>query len=121
MSSPTLPTTMERGQWAEDLAAQRLATDGLQPVQRNYRCRWGEIDLIMRDQQTLVFVEVRFRSRGDYGSGADSVDTRKQQKLIATAEHYLQTHSKLQHVPCRFDVISVSPKEVRWIKDAFYA
>ena len=120
MRSPA-PTRNERGRWAEDLAAEHLTTDGLEPVQRNYRCKWGEIDLIMRDQQTLVFVEVRFRNRGDYGSGAESVDARKQHKLISSAEHFLQAHSNLQDTPCRFDVVSVSPEDVRWIKDAFHA
>lgn len=120
MGSP-LPSRKERGRWAEDLAAERLSADGLEPVQRNYRCKWGEIDLVMRDQQTLVFVEVRFRKPGNYGDGAQSVDARKQHKLISTAEHYLQTHSDLQDTPCRFDVVSVSPKDVTWIKDAFHA
>ena len=57
MNPVCVPSGAARGQWAEDLAAHHLESDGLQPVQRNYRCRWGEIDLIMRDQQTLVFVE----------------------------------------------------------------
>ena len=111
----------DRGRWAEDLAANHLTTDGLKPLHRNYRCKWGEIYLIMCDQETLVFMEVRFRNRTDYGNAAESVDTRKQHKLIATAEHFLQTHSNLQDVPCRFDVFSLSPKDVRWIKDAFHA
>ena len=109
----------ERGRWAEDLATKHLTTDGLEALQRNYRCRWGEIDLIMRDQQTLVFVEVRFRSRDDYGDAAESVDAYKQRKLVSTAEHFLQAHSNFQDKPCRFDVVSVSPNTVRWIKVAF--
>ena len=92
MRSP-VPSRNERGRWAEDLAAERLTANGLEPVQRNYRCKWGEIDLVMRDQQTLVFVEVRFRKSGDYGDGAQSVDAHKQHKLISSAEHYLQTHT----------------------------
>ena len=75
----------------------------------------------MQDQHTLVFVEVRFRNRSDYGDAAESVDAHKQHKLIATAEHFLQAHSNLQDKPCRFDVVSVSPEAVRWIKDAFHA
>lgn len=117
----SVPSRNERGRWAENLAAERLTASGLEPVQRNYRCKWGEIDLVMRDQQTLVFVEVRFRKSGVYGDGAQSVDARKQHKLISSAEHYLQTHANLQDTPCRFDVVSVSPKEVSWIKDAFHA
>ena len=114
-------SAIERGEWAEDLAAQHLLANGLKPVQRNHRCRWGEIDLIMRDRQTLVFVEVRFRSRANYGNGAQSVDARKQCKLINAAEHYLQSHATLRDVPCRFDVVSVSKNNSQWIKDAFQA
>lgn len=75
----------------------------------------------MRGQQTLMFAEVRFRKSGDYEDGAQSVDTRKQHKLISRAVPYLQTHANLQHTPCRFDIVSVSPKEVSWVKDAFHA
>jgi len=93
------PSTTERGQWAENLAAQNLTAQGLKPIQRNYRYRWGEIDLIMRDRQTLVFVQVRFRAGGINRSAAQSVDTRKQHKLINTAEHYLQSQPGLRDPP----------------------
>ena len=118
---PRVPSRNERGRWAEDLAAERLTANGLEPVQRNCWCNWEEIDLVMQVQQTLVFVEFRFRKSGDYGDGAQSVDARKQHKLISSAAHYLQTHANLQHTPCRFDIVSVSPKEVSWVKDAFHA
>ena len=118
---PRVPSRNERGRWAEDLAAERLTANGLEPVQRNYWSKWEEIDLVMRDQQTLVFVEVSFRKSGDYGDRAQSVDARKQHKLISNAVHYFQSHANLQHTPCRFDIVSVSSKEVSWIKDAFHA
>ena len=69
------PSSAERGRWAEDLACKHLIDHGLVLVTRNYRCRYGEIDLIMRDGRTIAFVEVRLRSRIDYGTGAESVDT----------------------------------------------
>ena len=121
MSASTPRTSQDRGRWAEDLAAEHLARGGLQTVQRNFRCKWGEIDLIMQDRHVIVFVEVRYRRQNRFGSPAESVGYRKQQKLIATAEHYLQTREELSNSPCRFDVVSISPDEVSWIKDAFHA
>lgn len=111
------------GQTAEDLACDYLQQQGLQLLERNYRCRQGEIDLIMRHDSYLVFIEVRYRRNTNICSGAESVDRRKQQKLIITATHYLQRHSQLAQLPSRFDVISMSRDKnapaVDWIQDAF--
>jgi putative endonuclease len=97
-----------------------LQQRGLKLVARNYRSRFGEIDLIMRDGETLVFVEVRLRGSKDFGGAAASIDARKQAKLISTAQLYLAT---LAHIPpCRFDAVLLdSPDNVEWVKNAFGA
>ncbi len=115
-------STVERGAWAEDLAYRHLLDQGLRLVTRNYRCRHGEIDLIMRDGPTIVFVEVRLRNRTDFGSGAESVDARKQARVSSSAEHYLQRHATLL-ADCRFDVVSILQSgdtyRLDWIRNAF--
>jgi len=84
----------DTGNRAEATACDYLQRQGLKLVERNYLCKRGEIDLIMRDGQDTVFVEVRYRRSDRFGSSAESVDWRKQAKLLATAEHYLQQHPK---------------------------
>src|SRR3990170_8104422 len=84
------PTNLSRGRKAEDIACTRLQQAGLALAERNYRSPFGEIDLVMQERDTLVFVEVRYRARGDFGSAAETVDARKQARLRATAEHYRQ-------------------------------
>ncbi len=104
----------------ERLAESFLIRQGLRCIARNHRCRYGEIDLILREAAMLVFVEVRFRRSTRFGSPAETVDTRKQRRLIAAANHYLQSHPSA--LPCRFDVIAISgQKEIQWIKHAFTA
>ena len=113
----------QTGQAAESKACDHLQQHGLQLIERNYHCRQGEIDLIMRDGNYTVFVEVRYRRNSGFGSAAESVDQRKQRKIISTASHYLQQHSKLAQQPARFDVVSISPQgketNIDWIQDAF--
>lgn len=112
-----------RGQDAEHRARTYLEKRGLTLLTQNYRSRLGEIDLIMQDQDNLVFVEVRYRYREAFGSGAESVDRRKQSKLIACAQDYLQRHPKIADQPCRFDVVSIggpdAHREIDWIRNAF--
>ena len=143
------PSTRDFGAAIESQALETLQNKGLQLVTRNYLCKLGEIDLIMRDKKTLVFVEVRYRKNNTHGSGLESVNHNKQQKIIKTALHYLQRHKLLNKTSCRFDVISASPRnliptkpnktnltskctttkkgdynipaELIWIKDAFQA
>ena len=112
-----------RGREAETRAWQYLQSRGLRLLQRNYRSRRGEIDLVLQDQDSLVFVEVRYRRESRFGSGAESVDRRKQSKLIACAQHYLQAYPKIARQPCRVDVISVggSDESIEWIRNAFGA
>lgn len=113
----------KRGMLAEQFACKFLKRQGLKLVTRNYRARTGEIDLIMRDAHTLVFVEVRLRS-SQHHSGAESVDYFKQQKLIKTAQHYLQRQRGTYTQTCRFDVMDLSESKpgqyvVNWIRNAF--
>ena len=115
------PTAQQTGQAAEARACAHLERAGLKLLARNFRCRQGEIDLVMREGDTLVFVEVRYRHQSHFGSGAESVDRRKQARLIQAARHYLQTHPAQAEQPCRFDVVSLAPEQIEWIHDAFYA
>jgi putative endonuclease len=109
---------MKSGAQAELLAAQFLQRHGLKLIQSNYHSRFGEIDLILRDKETLVFAEVRQRSRNDFGGAAASIDARKQHRLILTAQHYLSTLPSIP--PCRFDAVLLDATEnVEWVKNAF--
>ncbi len=112
-----------QGQWAEELAHNHLCGQGLQSIERNYRCKTGEIDLILLEQDIVVFVEVRYRRSQRYGGSLESIDIRKQQRILNTATYYLQTHQWAQQHPCRFDVVLISGAVekplVRWIADAF--
>ncbi|MEE8058427.1 MAG: YraN family protein [Pseudomonadales bacterium] len=113
------------GAQIEQRACQWLEQQGLDYIESNYRCRVGEIDLVMLDQQQLVFVEVRYRKQNSFGSAAESVDWRKQKKLQKTAAHYLVHRPKHIKRACRFDVLAAQPgKQYNtlrwcWIKDAF--
>ncbi|HSS63911.1 MAG TPA: YraN family protein [Gammaproteobacteria bacterium] len=125
MRVETKKDTRARGRWAERVARDFLRARGLEPMHENYNFRGGEIDLIMRDGDTIVFVEVRYRNNSDFGNGAESITARKQKRVIATAMHYLQHTDDHAHPPCRFDVIAVSDDmhryDVEWIPDAFDA
>lgn len=107
------------GQTAEAHAERYLESQGLKRLARNWRCRFGEIDLIMRDGDTLVFVEVRMRSHADFGGAAASVDAAKQRKLLAAAKLYLSALPEMP--PCRFDVVALGEPHTapQWIKSAF--
>jgi putative endonuclease len=107
---------------AENLACAYLQRAGLILLQRNYRCRRGELDLVMRQGDTVVFVEVRYRSPSAYADGVASVDRHKQARLLAAAQHYLLQHPDAARRPCRFDVVAVTPERgenrVEWITNA---
>ncbi len=109
---------LRKGSAAEQQALKWLKKQGLSLEQQNYQCRQGEIDLIMRDGEVLVFVEVRYRSHPDFGSAAESVTAAKQRKLLRTAAHFLQRQAHTP--PCRFDIIGLdSDNHIQWIKNAF--
>ena len=122
-------TSATIGQQAENTALQFLQSQGMRLLERNYRCKLGEIDLIMQHNRELVFVEVRCRSQIRYGDGAESVNFRKQQKIIKCAEYYLQQHSRYTRIPCRIDVVSITTgkksgghdPEINWIPNAIQA
>lgn len=96
-----------------------LQRQGLIYLSKHYACRFGEIDLIMKDQQCLVFVEVRSRNNPNFGSAIDSINPTKQKKLIKTALHYLQYHHLLDHQDARIDVIGQNyDQQIHWIKNA---
>ena len=123
MSPGPATSPRSRGRWAEDLALAYLRKQGLEARTRNYRCRTGEIDLIMEDGKTIVFVEVRYRRRQDFGDGFETVDRRKRARVLSTASHYLQNTPGAAGRPCRFDVVSVSgqgdDRRLHWIPNAF--
>lgn len=106
---------------AENYARNYLMQQGLSWVTSNYRCRVGEIDLIMRDREYFVFVEVRARRMDGYGSAVESINFSKRQKLIRTASFYLMKHRLYEKYPSRFDVLSLQgvPPQIDWIKNAF--
>lgn len=114
--------TQIAGRLAEDQACDYLIQKGLQFVTRNYQCKGGEIDLIMRDKQELVFTEVRYRTHREFGNSLESVTYQKQKKIIKTAQFYLTQHRLMEKIACRFDVIALSninPTDIVWIKNAF--
>ncbi len=111
------------GQAIEHHACAYLRQHGLILQQANYYCKYGEIDLIMTDQDALVFIEVRYRNNANYGDGAASISASKQSKIIKSATHYLVSIDKYDKIHCRFDVIDVSGTadhyQIDWIRDAF--
>ncbi len=115
----------ERGRQLEEVARKYLEGKGLTLVSRNYSCKLGEIDLVMHDGETLVFVEVRGRSNPRFGSPAETVTGAKQARLIRTAQVFLLAHPKFTEWPCRFDVLALATAgrepRARWIQDAFDA
>ena len=110
-----------RGVEAEALAAAFLERRGLTIVERNYRCRLGEIDLVARDGGTTVFVEVRHRASRSFGGAAASITPAKRQKLVKAARHYI---ARLRTTPrCRFDALLIEgePPRIEWLRNAFGA
>ena len=116
---PFNQSTLRAGEAAEALACRYLEQQGLRLVRRNYRCRAGEVDLIMQDGEQLVFVEVRSRRTSRYGTPAESITKTKQKRLCKAAAHYLLTSRS--NAPCRFDVIAIVQQDnhLEWIRDAF--
>lgn len=111
------------GQAWEDLACEHLRAAGLELLARNFRTRFGELDLVMRDAGVLVFVEVRYRARSDYGGAAASVDQRKRGRLSTAGAQFRQQHPALADLPCRFDVVAITgPRDaarIDWHRAAF--
>lgn len=107
-----------RGASAEEQAHNFLINKGLKPVCRNFRCKQGELDLIMTDKQTLVIIEVRFRKTDRYGSAVESITRAKQSRIIAATQMYLAAGKT--DCPIRFDVVAISGDgRIDWIPNAF--
>lgn len=104
------------GQAGEDRALEYLTGHGLTLVERNFRCKVGEIDLVMRDKGSLVFVEVRRRDSFDYGGAIASVTPAKQRRMVRAAQYYLLRYPHLP--PCRFDVVAIDGHGLNWLKNA---
>ena len=116
-----MSTRQAKGAAAEQLAAEYLLRQGLSIVERNFRVRGGEIDLVCRDGKTTVFVEVRLRSHGDFGGAAASITAAKQARLIMAARHWLLRRGE---TPCRFDCVlldGLDPQTIEWLRNAFAA
>jgi len=123
-------TTRQTGAHWEKTAESWLIEQGLRLLQRNFSSRLGEIDLIMEDDKTIVFVEVRYRKSDRYGDGAESITIHKQNRISRTAAWYLVKNPHRAEQFCRFDIISIDsisndPKKkdqgIDWIQSAFYS
>lgn len=107
------------GKAGEDEAFSYLVRQGLTLIERNFRCRGGEIDLVMQEGQAIVFVEVRKRRNRLYGGAAASVTAAKQARLILAAQVFLQRY---RNTPaCRFDIVAIEQNDIAWLKNAFEA
>ena len=121
------PTTREAGKYWEQVARDYLIRQGLVLIEENFHCRFGEIDLIMSDNETLVFIEVKYRKGQQYGGAIATISKNKQQKIAKTASIYLQQHQLNEYnTPYRFDVIAIdnqanekSQPHINWLTNAF--
>lgn len=113
------------GERWETRALKELEGAGLRLIERNWHCRFGEIDLVMRDGEALVFVEVRYRDADDSGSAVASIGPAKQAKLVRAAQAYLAQHAAAAQRPCRFDVVAFDGDggavRCEWLRSAFEA
>ncbi len=119
------PGSRKSGTHWEKAAENFLRKQGLKLLQRNFSSRFGEIDLIMEDEKTVVFIEVKYRKSNRHGSGADAVTFHKQGRISRTAAWYLAKNPYRAESVCRFDVVSIDPKKgdqgIAWIRGAFYS
>lgn len=118
---PRSPDCHEHGRLAEERALHHLQQNGLIPLTRNYCCRLGEIDLIMRDRDEVVIVEVRSRSAGAAVDAPTSITRGKQKRIIAATRHWLGRHPQFFEQPLRFDVVAFDGAKLRWLRNAFEA
>ncbi|CAD5106827.1 YraN family protein [Zestomonas carbonaria] len=121
-----MTANQQRGREAENLARRFLEEQGLRLLAQNWLCRRGELDLVMLDGDTVVFVEVRYRRHAAWGGALESVDARKQARIALAAEYFLQQEKRWGKHPCRFDVIALGATSgptdrPEWIKNAFDA
>lgn len=114
----------ERGAYWETFASNHLSAQGLEIIARGYRCRLGELDIVCRDGDALVIVEVRARSTGAYTTALDSISRRKRQRIVNAARHFLMRHPHWFHRPLRFDVVAIDAVDtdqprLSWVRNAF--
>ena len=117
---------LRKGLRFEDRARSYLTRQGLGLLETNFRSRFGEIDLIMQEGETICFVEVKYRESSDYGGAASTITRSKQRKLVKTALFYLTRHRRYAQRPLRFDALLIQrqadgSERIEWIKNAFYA
>ena len=117
-------SSQHTGKDAERLALRHLEQQGLRLLAQNWACRRGELDLVMLDGDTVVFVEVRYRKHAQWGGALASIDGRKRQKLILAAQFFLQKEHRWADAPCRFDVVAIDSTpsgqaDLNWLKNAF--
>lgn len=103
----------------EEYAANYLIQQGYHILERNYRTRFGEIDIIAKEGEYLCFIEVKFRSGKTYGTGLDAVDYRKQTKIRQVANYYLMKSCYGEWTPCRFDIVAMEGEEIILLRNAF--
>ncbi|WP_421620898.1 YraN family protein [Alkalilimnicola ehrlichii] len=119
---PSAPAPhLETGNRGERRALEHLTGQGLELLECNFRCRAGEIDLIMRDGEVVVFVEVRVRTHPGYGGALASITPAKQRRLARAAARWLQRHRLTQRAVCRFDVVTFDGEGPQWLRHAFTA
>lgn len=114
-----MKNTHQIGMEYERMAANYLQGKGYQILERNYRDRFGEIDIVAKDKTEFVFIEVKFRENLKKGDPAEAVNHWKQKRIRRTARYYLYNHHIGEDVPCRFDVVAILGEEIRLIKNAF--
>lgn len=122
LGDPRSRLNRPRGRDAERMAERFLERQGLELLERNYCCRWGELDLVMRDREMLVVVEVRSRAAGGLCSAEETVSAAKRRRIILATRHFLARHPRLASSAIRFDLVAISPggdNELRWIEAAF--
>lgn len=112
-------TPGSRGAAAEDLALRYLEAQGLKLLVRNWRCKAGELDLVMQDGATTVIAEVRSRGRSDYGAAIETIGWRKRQRLLRATQLWLMHNPRLAERPLRFDVVTLDGDAVEWTREAF--
>ena len=119
-------TTTQVGSWAEDIAFNYLIKHGWQLIERNFFCKGGELDIIIRKGCVLAFVEVKYRKSHAMGGAVASLTPKKQRRLIHSAKVFLQRYPLLRHLDCRFDLIAISGTDsphsqvqIQWLENAF--
>jgi len=110
----------ELGAKKEEVAAGYLAQNGMKILERNFRNRQGEIDIIGRHEGYLVFVEVKYRTTKRHGMPIEAVDLKKQRQICKVADYYRMIHRLGENTPIRYDVVGICDEEIMWIKNAFY-